>query len=455
MLETIIALMMEWVKVFPREKTAARAMRQAISQVCVIGRRTIARSYLARSEKGDWSSEYKLHSRSKWQAGELFEPLLAEVLCNWYVPRKIIALGCDDTRTKKTGKKIVNARWGRDPLSPPFHVNLQYGLRYLHISLLLPLHQRYGVSARALPVAFAEAPVLKKPGKKASEEEKKVYLAEKKKQNLNLQAVSLFQQMRKQIDDLGYNNKILAWALDGSFCNKTIFQAELERAILIARTRKDATLCFPATAGRKTYGEKKFTPEQVLKDNEIAWQSAEIFHGGKWRKLSYKEVDQVLWQRGAGEKPLRLIVIEPTPYRKTKKGKLLYRDPAFLLTTDRETPASELVQIYFDRWQMEVAHKELKDNFGLGQAMVRNPNSVPKQPALQVATYSFMHWAALQAFGPHRPDQIPLPKYQREKSRASAQDLIRICRHEVINHPERLPFDFNISAISLFNSATL
>jgi hypothetical protein len=383
----------------------------------------------------------------------LFNPVLEEVLPE--LPGKFIPMGCDDTRIKKTGKKIATAQWGRDPLSPPFKVNLQYGLRYLHISLLLPLHNKYGVSARAIPVAFEEAPAVKKPGKKASAEEQKAYLKKKKEQNLSVQAVKMFQQMRERIDNMGYRDKILAWGLDGSFCNKTIFQAELERAIAIARARKDATLCFAVTTGRKTYGEEKFTPAQVLKDSKFDWQSADIFHGGKWRKISYKEVDQVLWQRGAGKKPLRLIVIQPTPYRKTKKGKLLYREPAYLLTTDRETPASELVQIYFDRWQLEVAHKELKDNFGLGQAMVRNAKSVSRQPALQVATYSFMHWAALQAFGPHRPDHMPLPKYQREKSRVSCQDLIRFFRHEVINHPELLPLDFNISAKSLLDSATL
>ena len=64
-------------------------------------------------------------------------------------------------------------------------------------------------------------------------------------------------------------------------------------------------------------------------------------------------------------------------------------------------------------------------------------------------------WAALKAFGPHRPDEFPFPKYQREKVRVSCQDLIRNLRSEVVNHPERLPFDFNISANSLFDSATL
>lgn len=446
--------MLGWEKVFSQKRTVLRAIRQALSMICVLGKRTIARSYLAREDKGDWSSEYKLHTRSKWEAQELFEPILSRAagMCEG----KFIAMGCDDTRVKKSGKKIMSAHWGRDPLSPPFRVNLQYGLRYLHASVLLPLHRKYGVSARALPVWFEEATPVKKPGKRASEEEKKAYREEKKKRNLSVQAVEIFRKLRRKADESGYSDKILAWAVDGSFCNETVFKADLERAILIARARKDAKLCRPAEEGRRIYGEEKFTPESVLKDESLPWQTTTIFHGGKWRTVYYKEVNEVLWQKGAGSKRLRLLVVKPIPYRKTKKGKLQYRQPAFLLTTDLETEAVQLLQIYFDRWQLEVAHKELKQDFGLGQAQVRVPQSVSRQPALTAATYSSMHLAALIAYGPHRPDEFdPVPKYQREKVRVSSLDLIRNLRSEVVNNADALPFVFNISEKSLFASATV
>jgi hypothetical protein len=453
MLAMILTMLLEWKRVFAQERTAYRAMRQALSSVCVLGRRTIARSYLVRQDEGDWSGEYKLHARSPWEAQELFEPMLKEAmaLCGG----TFLPLGCDDTRIRKTGKKIPSAQWGRDPLSPPFHVNLQYGVRYLHASVLLPLHQRYGVSARAVPVAFEEAPPVKKPGKKATPEQKRAYRQASREKTLSTQAVALFQALRQRVDDAGGGDKILAWAVDGSFCNRTVFTAQLARTILIARTRKDAKLCFPALSGRRLYSPEKFTPEQVRQDENRPWQQAEIFHGGKWRRVDYKEVNHVLWQRGAGTRHVRLLVVRPIPYRKTKQGRLLYRQPAFLLTTDTETPAVQLLQMYFDRWQLEVAHRELKDNFGVGQAQVRAPRSVARQPALQVATYSAIHLAALNAFGPQRPDQwAPLPPYQREQARVSCLDLIRQIRHEVLHNPDLLPFDLNITEKSLLQAAT-
>jgi len=54
------------------------------------------------------------------------------------------------------------------------------------------------------------------------------------------------------------------------------------------------------------------------------------------------------WQPGAGKRPIRLIVIAPTAYRKSQSRKLYYRDPAYLFTTDLSSSVKQLLQIYFD-----------------------------------------------------------------------------------------------------------
>jgi hypothetical protein len=121
--------------------------------------------------------------------------------------------------------------------------------------------------------------------------------------------------LRGQFDQQGCKKVILV-SLDGGFCNRTLFGSELDRMELICRTRKDARLCKRSTEGRQRfYDRRKFTPEDVRKDESIAWQSGEFFHDGGWRNLRIKEVPEVYWQGGAKKKPLRLIVIAPTPYR--------------------------------------------------------------------------------------------------------------------------------------------
>lgn len=446
-------MLMSWEQVFRQKRSAYKAIGQGLRQMIAIGRRTIARSWMVKGNNLDFSSQYKLNSRSQWQEQKLFEPIIREAISQ--NKGKFISIAIDDTKIKKSGKKILSARWQRDSMSAAFHLNLQWGLRYLHAAILLPLHQKYGVSARAIPIYFKQVPAVKKPGKLATQEQIDEYKKEIKVNNLSIHTVEMAKEMRKEVDRLGGREKLLALTMDGSFCNKTIFKAELERTILIARTRKDAKLCFENEVGRRYYSQEKFTPEEVLKDEKKTFSEAEVFHGGKFRKVYYKEVSDVLWQRGAGKKKLRLLVVRPTPYRKTKLGKILYRQPAFLLTTDLQTDACELLQVYFDRWQIEVSHKELKQDCGLGQAQVRNPKAVARQPVLQVATYSAMHLAALKLWGPNFPDFLPIAKYQKDKSRVSSLDLIRFLRDEVVFHPEALPFDFEISAKSLLDSATL
>jgi hypothetical protein len=163
-------------------------------------------------------------------------------------------------------------------------------------------------------------------------------------------------QLRQELDQAGGPGKLLVLAGDGSFCNRTCFGGIPERSALLVRARKDAKLCFRATGdSRRVYALEKFTPEQVRKDESRVWKTSKIFYGGKRRKIRYKEVNRVYWQRGAQQRPLRLIVIAPTPYRKSKSKRLYYRDPAYLFSSDLHSSPKQLLQIYFDRWQIGVS----------------------------------------------------------------------------------------------------
>jgi hypothetical protein len=233
-------------------------------------------------------------------------------------------------------------------------------------------------------------------------------------------------------------NKVLIAALDGGFCNRACMSADLDRVILVARTRKDAKLCFPAPeGGRRVYDTLKFTPESVRLDESIPWKTALIFHGGEWRSVRYKEVGPVLWQGGTKRKPVRLFVIAPTPYRTSRNASLNYRQPAYLLCTDCNVDAVTILQAYFDRWQIEVNHREQKDTLGVGQAQVWSEKSVPRQPAFMVAAYSALLLASIEVFGPGRTnDYMPLPKWRKNAQRPSLLDLITVLRKEITAEPD-------------------
>lgn len=384
----------------------------------------------------------------------MFRPVLKRALA--YCPQRLVGVALDDTRLRKTGRSIRQAFYQRDPLSPPFHVNLVLGLRFLQASLLVPLYRTTPVGTRALPIRFEEVSRVKRPSKRATEEMKKQYRQAVKQRNLSRSFVEMGKQLRRELDQAGGRGKILVLAGDGSFCNRTCFGEIPERSVLLVRARKDAKLCFRAPDdSRRFYGVDKFTPEQVRKDDSRGWKTTKIFYGGKRRKVRYKEVADVYWQRGAGQRPVRLIVIAPTPYRKSQSKKLYYRDPAYLLTSDRGSSLKQLLQIYFDRWQIEVNHREEKDTLGVGQAQLWNVTSVPKQPVLAVASYSALLLASLQAFGAERgKPYAELPKWRRKARRPSCLDLITLLRKEMAQQPQLLaPLGLTVTDPALVQAA--
>jgi hypothetical protein len=462
-LACFLAIVADWETLFPQSRTFVRAVRLALGTLLCLGRHTLSRIIWTNGgQDKPWRAEYFFFSRAKWDPAQLFTVIVQRALA--WCPGRYIGIAIDETRLRKTGPRIQQAFFQRDPLSPKFYVNLMFGLRFLQASLLVPLFRRCKVGARALPIAFEEVSVVKHPKRKLPkrkagkgkgrgkgkgkrteplsplELEWKQYRAAQKLHNLSTRFVDLMRRLRTTFDAAGAAKKILLLAVDGSFCNRTVFAAVVQGVEIIARTRKDIRLCFRAQAkagARRVYGAEKFTPEQVRLDDSKPWKTTKIFYGGKRRKVEYKEVSGVLWQGGARQRPLRLLVVRPTRYRKRKSGRYYYRQPAYLLTTVVQGTVRQLLQIYFDRWQIEVNHREEKDTLGVGQAQLWNFTAVPKQPAFAVASYSALLLASLEAFGAERGKAYAeLPKWRRRAARPSALDLITLLRKEVAEHPE-------------------
>jgi len=453
LLACFLAIVADWEATFPQSRTYLRAVRQALGTLICLGRHTLSRIIWTNGgAHRDWRADYFLFSRSQWDPAQLFAPILRRSLA--WCPGRYIGVAIDDTRLHKTGPRIQQAFYQRDPLSPKFYVNLMFGLRFLQASLLVPLFRRTKVGTRALPIAFEEVSVVKHPRRKLPkrkpshgkrtdplsplELEWKQYRAAQKAHSLSARFVDLMRRLRTTFDACGAARKILLLAVDGSFCNRTVFTTLVEGVELIARARKDIKLCFHAETGsRRFYGQQKLTPEQVRLDDTRPWKTTKIFYGGKRRKVEYKEVGGIFWQGGARKRPLRLLVVRPTRYRKRLSGRYYYRRPAYLLTTVVSGTVRQLLQIYFDRWQIEVNHREEKDTLGVGQAQLWNVTSVPKQPAFAVASYSALLLASLQAFGAERGSAYAvLPKWRRRAARPSALDLITLLRKEMTENPD-------------------
>jgi len=322
-------------------------------------------------------------------------------------------------------------------MSPPFHVNLARGLRVLQISAAVP--QGSAGAARLIPIDFQHAALPAKPRKDAGAEQQALYEKERAKRNINLTGKDRLAHLRTQMDQSGSPTRKLIATVDGRFTNKTILRNLPERTVLIGRVRKDAAFHHPpqeqAQHGRKRkYGERCPTPEELLKDQTIPWQTVQAYASGQRYEFKLKTLGPLYTQMDKGQRALRLIVVEPVPYRLSKKSKLERREPAFLICTDLDLPLSQVLQSFLWRWDIEVNFRDEKTIIGVGQAQVRSEASNQNAPALAVAAYALLLLASVKTYGAEgKPDTLKNPRWHPDKAkqRASTNALINQLRYEL------------------------
>lgn len=431
-----LKLVAQWEGVFSQERVWHRARRLALGLVVGLGLRTITRALGAVGrEQKPWSSDYRVFSRSPWRTRALFSAIVDEAVALSGEGPLVVA--GDYTHLVRSSRKVKAAHWTRDPMSPAFHVNLVRAVRFFQLAFIVPCAP---AAPRAVPVAFAESPVPKKPGKREDELAWRAYRQEQKRQPAAVAARAEIVALREYLDQHGAAHRPLLVALDGSFCQRRFLQEPIGGVELLCRARKDAVLCRRYEGPRRRfYAEETFTPESVRQDEAVPWNDMTARFGARQHPLRYKDHGIVYWRNGARRRPLRLIVLAPQPYRRSPKGKPMYREPGYLLTTDLTTPAPVLIQAYLDRWQIEVAHRDEKSVMGVGQAQVWNDLSVTRQPAFAVAAYALLLLAGIKAYGGQRSSELPaLPRWRGQGGRPSCLDLVNTLRRQLAERPDLL-----------------
>ena len=446
---------------FGQRRTAARARRLVLSQLTCLGRHTLTGVLCTAGRQfADWSADYRLFERARIDEELIFGVIQRAVEAELPAGRPLV-MALDDSILRKKGRHVHGAGWRRDPLSPPFHVNFAWGQRVLQISAALPCGPG---QARMIPVDFQHLPPAVKPPPKASPAAWAQYRQQVRQRNLSVQAVQRLVQVRERAP----RARPVWTVVDGRFTNRTILQNRPAHTTVIGRIRKDAQLharpaADPRGRGRRrVYGQRLPTPDQIRTNPAIPWQAVTVWACGKFQTCHIKTLAPVRW-RTAGPQDLRLVVIAPLGYRKTKHGRLQYRNPAYLICTDPTIPLEQLLQAYLWRWDIEVNFRDEKTLLGVGQAQVRIPPAAQKVPATAVAAYSLLLLAAAHAYGPAgRPVDVPPPRWRTypARQRASTAQLVNQLRFELWGQaidrqnfdgfsarkqtdqkPENLPFD--------------
>jgi hypothetical protein len=389
------------------------------------------------SQFQDWSAAYRLFSQDRVPVPEIFSVVrrsIAEQLPAGAPFRAVL----DDSLLRRSGLHTPGVGWRRDPLGPRFQTNFVRAQRFLQISGAIPGTEG---AFRLAPIAFLHAPTPQKPDRKATADKLAQYRLEASSSRLSLRAAQQMIQLRQSLDhDPGGRQRTLILAFDGGYTNSTVLKQIPPHTICIGRIRKDAKLYFPPdtallkTRGRRLrYGAPAPTPEQFRIDDAAPWESMTFAHSGVSHPLRFKRRQHMMWRTTGVEQILQLIVIAPLAYRLRRGSKLLYRHPAFLICTDPELAPRQVIETYFQRWDIEVNFRDEKTLLGVGQAQVRSTLSVESAPAFAVAAYGLLLVSGQLAFGNSDDGLLPQPKWAvaSKGPRTSTQQLIHQLRAEV------------------------
>lgn len=382
----------------------------------------------------DWSADYRFYSLDRFDEDAVFRQIRGRIEASLPQTRPLV-VAMDDSLLRKTGRKIHGVRYLRDPLGPPFQVNLVRGLRVLQISAALP---QGGSRARMIPIDFQQAVLPAKPRKDAPEPEWQNYWLLKAQTNINSVGSQRIAALRQSLDQANPTRRLVV-CVDGRFTNKTFLQQIPERTVIVGRIRKDSVVhqlpeVQPARGRKRKYGSLLPTPEQLLKDPTAAFQRVRAFAAGKVHEFKVKRLGPVLMRLDRAARPVQILVIKPLGYRLTLGGKLLYRQAAYLICTDPQLAVEEFLQQFLWRWDIEVNFRDEKTLLGVGQAQVRTELSNQNAPALAVAAYAMLLLASVKAYGRNGvPDRVEQAKWYRrkKKDRATTNELINQLRREL------------------------
>lgn len=421
---------------FRDEASFQRGRRHFLSHLVSFGRHTISGLLRAQNRhQQDWSADYRFYSRDRFDEQAVFGLVRSAVEQRLH-PHQPLVVAMDDSLLRKTGRKIHGVRYQRDPLSPPFHVNFVRGLRVLQISAALP---QGGGRARMVPIDFQHAVLPPKPPKNASALEWEAYQIIKAQKNINRAGSQRLEALRQDLDQKGSSQRGLVASVDGRFTNRTFLTRLPPRTVIVGRLRQDAVVhalpeARPALGRKRKYGALLPTPQQLLQDPQVPFQTVRAFAAGQVHEFQIKRLGPVVLRLDRAARPVQIVVIKPLGYRLKKGGKLLYRQPAFLVCTDPHMTLEDLLQDFLWRWDIEVNFRDEKTLLGVGQAQVRTEASNQNAPALAVAAYAMLLLASIRAYGKNgAPDRLREAKWYRrkKKQRATTNELINQLRREL------------------------
>lgn len=416
---------------YKQERVYNRVVEMVQGELVSLGRHTVTQVAWSLGENEvDISPYYRVFSQGRFDAAASSEILLTESLEHVSCEEPYVVAG-DGTQTPRTGRHIPGTSWLRNPRTPVFKVGIHRAQRWFNGAWLTPPEAGY---SRAIPLKWLPA----FPEKAASEE----HPARKEWEA----AVEFLNWLREGLDAQERAEQPILMVADGNYDTIGLWQNLPERTIVLARSAKNRVLHQPLPPdahGNRKWGKRAPTPQKVWQAGGT-WSKTTLTIRGRQRQLQYR-VRGPFFRYGAPHTPLFLIVVRGQTYH--KHGRRKYREPVpYLVNAVQDEhgnwqlplDAPTLIFWAWQRWEVEVCHRELKSNLGLGDKQCWNPQAAIASVQWTAWVYSILLLAAYRVWGfTHGP---PVPtRWWRGSGRWSFNTLWRSIRMALWATPRFYP----------------
>jgi len=370
----LLPLLLALATTAPQPRTRERLLTLCLGYLQTLGRHTITGVLRSLGRDGlDWSAAYRLFARERFDLAAARRRLVDTVLAT-LGPDDPLVVALDGTQLPRTSPRFPGVGWLRSPRTPVWRPGIHRAQRWVGLSALLPRSTLGG--SRAVPLHFAPAP---SPTARSWPEH-----PPQREWEAGLTALSW---LRQTLDDLGQTPRRVLAVADGSYSVAPLLRALPAGVSLLARTTRTRALYalpdapVPGQRGRhRRYGERGPTPEQLLHARS-GWRTVPTWVRGRILHLRVHTSGPWLVKPAPGQPVFLLVVGGIERARLGRRGR---REPAFLLATAVRSPqgtwvlpasVADLVAWAWQRWEVEVMHRELKSGFGLGQQQAWSPRA--------------------------------------------------------------------------------
>lgn len=397
LLQALLQLIAAHRPAFGQERTYRRAVALVFGELFSFARHTVSQSLLALGlTDADWSAWYRLFSRPRFDEETLANCLLAETLAHVPAAEPYVVVP-DGVQIPRSSRRLPGTSWLKAPRTPAFKIGIHRAQQFMHGAWLTPIEDGY---SRAIPLRFLPAfPAKAVPAQAPACRE---WAA-------GLQFVGW---VRQQLDRLARAQQTVLLLADGHYDVLDFWQGLPARTVAAIRCAKNRVLYElptprPGPGRPPSYGARAPTPAAWLRKRK-GMRTLSLTVRQRHRHLRYHLVGPYL-RDGNPDQPLFLLVVSgQTWWAGKRRPSRQYRKPAFYLLSAAQDetgqwqlplPLVTILTWLWQRWEVEVAHREMKSGFGVGQKQCWHPRAAVVSVQWSVWAYAVLVLAGYRTWG--------------------------------------------------------